>query len=189
MKIEFKQKLNIKSKIAISFSIALVGVIFLLYVFILPSKRAITDMRRSVYEMNVEMEKKYQKTLDLKRLNEKMKKIDPEVAAINNAFLSRERDVEFITALEAVAIDNGVQQSISLGQLQTDAKAVFAQMPITLEVFGGYQEVRKYLEGLENLSYYLIIKDLELGRETSTTQEGGGRSGLRATINATTYWR
>ncbi len=187
-------KIDLKNKIIASL-VGFLAVIFcLIYFVVRPTIMDIKAMGSEIEAQRVDLEKKYIKGQSLRQLTENLKKIEPKLNLLDQIFINKNRELEFITSLENQAANNQIAQKINLSPTQPTASQEFQKNSLQLFTNGGFIKQLSYLTSLESLSYYINIKLLEL-----SLASGGGPAAANANeiepnsinmlINADTYWK
>lgn len=161
--------------------------------------RDIKTMGGTIEEQMMDLEKKYIKGNSLRQLTENLKKIEPKLDLLDQIFINKNRELEFITTLENEANNNRVAQKINLNSPDTAEKQEFQKNSLQLLAQGDFNKLLKYLMDLESLSYYINIKLLEItpitdsGKTAVNNQAaaatGNGTGNLNMLIDANTYWK
>lgn len=191
-------KINLKNKIIINL-IGFMGVFFcLVYFIVVPTIIDIKSMGSEIDAQRIDLEKKYIKGQSLKQLNENLKKIEPKLNLIDQIFINKNRELEFITSLENEAAKNQITQKINLSSGQATENQEFKKSSLQLLTSGGFSSQLSYLTDLESLSYYINIKLLELTPASSNNKRPSSEGSQTADnipgainmlINADTYWK
>lgn len=197
------QKIDLKNKIIASL-IGLVLIIFaLIYFIVVPTIKDIKTMGEEIAGQIIDLEKKYIKGNSLRQLTENLKKIEPKLNLLNQIFINKNRELEFITTIENEATDSQVSQKINLSSPKNTENQEFQKNSLQLFTRGGFNQQLKYLINLESLDYYINIKSLELssspgdrpavsgldnnGQETSISKNELNEINL--SLLADTYWK
>lgn len=188
-------KFNLKNKIAASVGGFLLVIFCLLYFIIIPTITDIKNMSGEIEEQRIDLEKKYIKGQSLKKLSDNLKSIEPKLDLLNQLFINKNRELEFITTLENRAGLNRLNQKINLNPPQAADNQDFQKADLQLLLTGKFSRLLKYLLDLESLGYYTNIKSLELsparGQEAVSDEAAAPDNLINVTmfINADTYWR
>lgn len=186
-------KFDLKNKITISLVGWLAIILSLVYFIVIPTVKEIKVINNAIEAERQDLEKKYVKGQSLKQLTENLNKIEPKLKLLDQIFINKNRELEFITSLENEANKNQVSQKINLSAPQPEANQNFQKTGLQLFTKGGFLKQLKYLLALERLSYYINVKLLELspaGREPIKieNQAAGETSSLNMYLDADTYW-
>lgn len=191
-------KINLTKKIFISFFSLLLFILFILYFIILPTIKTIKTIGDEIQAQRVDLEKKYIRGQNLKQLSENLKKIEPQLAKLDQIFINQNRELEFITTLEHVASENNIIQKINLGSLQPLSGQIYQKMPLQLSTQGNFMRQINYLATLEALNYYININSLELLSspaqvvpivQSQENMQDINQSNINMIISADTYWK
>ena len=175
-------KFDLKNKITVSLTGFLVITLSLIYFIILPTIKEIKAMGLAIEAQREDLEKKYIKGQSLKKLTENLNKIEPKLKLLDQIFINKNRELEFITSLENEANKSQVSQKINLSAPQPEANQNFQKTGLQLFTKGGFEKQLQYLLSLEHLSYYINVKLLEL------SPVGGETNSLNMYLDADTYW-
>lgn len=193
-------KFNLKNKITASSVGFLVIILSLIYFIVVPTIKEIKTMGSAIEAQREDLEKKYIKGQSLRQLTENLNKIEPKLDLLNQIFINKNRELEFITSLENEANKNQVSQKINLSAPQKAENQNFQKTSLQLFTKGGFIRQLQYLVNLEHLSYYINVKLLELslaggGEPAKTDSQGQGlppadpeTNSLNMYIDADTYW-
>jgi len=188
-------KLNLKDNIAASVGCFLLVIFGLLYFIIIPTIADIKSMSGEIEEQRIDLEKKYIKGQSLKKLSDNLKSIELKLDLLNQLFINKNRELEFITTLENRASLNRLNQKINLSSPQVADNQDFQKADLQLLLTGKFTRLLKYLLDLESLGYYTNIKSLELSparsQEAVSDEAAAPDNLINVTmfINADTYWR
>jgi len=191
-------KFNLKNKITASLAGFLVVLLSLIYFIVIPTVREIKTMGDSIDAQREDLERKYIKGQSLKKLTENLNKIEPKLELLDQIFINKNRELEFITSLENKANKNQISQKINLKSPEKTENQNFQKTDLQLFARGGFIKQLQYLTDLEQLNYYINVKLLELspanGGEPVKTDSQGSQSSsvetnnLNMYIDADTYW-
>jgi Tfp pilus assembly protein PilO len=195
MILEKYQKLSLRNKIIATLVLFILIIFALIYFIVVPTIEDIKTMSKQIEEQKIDLETKYVKGNNLRQLTEDLKKIEPKLNLLDQIFINKNRELEFITTLENEANKSQVSQKINLNSPQATENQQFKKNSLQLITRGGFNKQLKYLMNLESLDYYINIKLLEIAptsfdnTETNGTPTAGDETtGLNMLINADTYW-
>lgn len=177
-------KFNLKNKMLISAAGFLLVIFSLVYFLVLPTIKDIKNMSAEIEAQRLDLEKKYIKGQSLKQLSDNLNKIEPKLKLLEQIFINKNRELEFITSLEAEANKNETEQKINLSSPLPAENQNFQKTDLQLFAKGGFTELLKYLADLESLNYYINVKSLEL------TPFAGSAAAAKINmyLSADTYW-
>jgi len=191
----FLNNISLKYKIlAVNCGLLLV-LISGIYLIVLPSLEEINRIKDDIYQERLDLEQKYQRSQSLKKLSTNLKSIEGKIENIDQVFISQNRELEFITALEQTAEKNQIAQKILLGKAQTAVGDKFyKKIPLQIQAQGNFVDLIQYLQGLETLNYYINIKSIELSgsggaQRPQFSVETNSNRQINANIVADSYWK
>jgi Tfp pilus assembly protein PilO len=190
------EKFNLKNKITVSL-VGFIIVFFCLICFIVtPTIKDIKSMSEQIEAQKIDLEKKYIRGHGLKQLAENLKKVQPQLSLLDQIFINKNRELEFITALENKANASRISQKISLSAPEATESQQFQKSNLRLYIQGKFDKQLEYLLNLESLNYYVNIKSLEFAptsdvgansQENQLPQNQGNN--INMFISAETYWK
>ncbi len=185
MNFKFLANLGIKQKIAVSI-VVLIAVLFVgLYFFIFNTIQDIKDLRNEIISEKIEVEKKINREKNLSNLSIKLKKIESQSNKIENIFLKKNNELEFIKTIENIASNNNVTQNINLLPGKDEKKV--NKTIINLRVEGSYEDILNYIKDLELLKQYINIINLNISAQDNKEPEEENTVILN--ISAETFWK
>lgn len=185
-------KLNLKKKIIITIITFFFFIFIIIYFIIIPSVRDIKNIKNEIEIQRTDLERKYLKGQNLRRMSEKLKKAEEKIHILDQVFISQNFGLEFITTLEEVASRNNVTQKINLLSSLDPDDSLYKIIPIQLFSQGNFVQQLGYLVNLEILNYYINIKSLELSsnpKKILTSNEEVSQNNVNMLISADTYWQ
>ncbi|MBI2459044.1 MAG: hypothetical protein HYV53_00645 [Parcubacteria group bacterium] len=180
-------KFSLKNKITASLIGFLLIILSLIYFIVMPTIKEIKAMGKTIEAQREDLEKKYLKGQSLKQLTENLNKIEPKLKLLDQIFINKNRELEFITSLENQANKNQVSQKINLSAPSEDNKDL-QKTGLQLFTRGDFIKQLGYLTGLERLSYYINVKILELSLAAGGEQTQSPEASLNMYLDADTYW-
>lgn len=185
-------KLNLKKRIIITIITFFFFIFIIIYFIIIPSVRDIKNIKNEIEIQRTDLERKYLKGQNLRRMSEKLKKAEEKIHILDQVFISQNFGLEFITTLEEVASRNNVTQKINLLSSLDPDDSLYKIIPIQLFSQGNFVQQLGYLVNLEILNYYINIKSLELSsnpKKILTSNEEVSQNNVDMLISADTYWQ
>lgn len=175
------KKMRVKNRLISIFAFLIILDLVIIYFFIFPTINKIKSTRNEIINLKIDLENKVTREKNMADLNQKIKKIEPQLEKINQIFVNENREIEFITALEDLEKKYKVTQTLNLEVNNKQKGENFTKVPIHLEVKGSFSDLMNYLNGIESLSYYVNISNISL--EKSETAQ------ISMKINGSTYWK
>ena len=161
----------------------------------------------SMRENKIKIENEYQGFESLLSRGQNLEKTIKDFETVNesypelaNVFLSKEKELEFITSLEEISQETGVTQQIIFSTEKTKKTNNIDIKPISLHLNGKLADILTYLNRLEALDYYVnlnsikIFKNISMGRKNapgSLNEDDGSSAGgsLNVQLSGETYWK
>ena len=185
-------KLNLKKKIIITIITFFFFIFVIVYFIIIPSIRDIKNIKNEIEIQRIDLERKYLKGQNLRKMLEKLKKAEEKIHILDQVFISQNFGLEFIMTLEEIASKNNVTQKINLLSSSDPDDSLYKIIPIQLFSQGNFVRQLDYLVNLEILNYYINIKSLELSsnpKEILASNEEVSQNNVNMLISADTYWQ
>lgn len=186
------QNLDIKKKInIIVFGISLI-IILIIYFAALPAINDIKKLRADLITRKIELEDKLNKDKNMVDLNDRLKKIEPELLTLDKIFINKNRELDFITIIESIEKKNLVKQKLVINSVSTEDKNIIKTIPIKIDVSGQYRNILQYLSDLESLSYYININTIDIGTTEKLNPMAPGDvsyGDINLSITADTFWK
>lgn len=182
------KKLNLKNKL-ISLSIFFLILNFgLFYFLILPTISRIKSQRDEILNLKIDLENKVTRERNMSDLNQKIKKIEPQLEKLNQIFVNQNREIEFITSLEELEKKYSVSQRLNLEINNMQKNEGFNKVPINIVASGNFTNIINYLVGIESLNYYIDINGITIGKEDGASQDQQNPK-VNMKISGYTYWK
>lgn len=189
MNLSSYKKLGLKEKI-ILINLVLLGISGgLIYFLILPNINDISKIKNEIDAQLIDLEVKYQRGQSIKKLNTNLKKIEPEMATLDQAFIKESEQINFITSLEELATKHNLKQKLTMGKAQKSSNS-FKKIPLQISLEGSYLSMLSYLHSLEILDNYINISALEISSTSANIDENGmSKNNLLMNLAVDTYWQ
>jgi Tfp pilus assembly protein PilO len=188
------KKINIPKKIFIAVIGFLVIIFIIFHFFIAPTLNDIKKLSNDIIFQKIDLENKLINEKKLISLNEKILKIEPQLEKLDQIYINKNRDLEFITTMEGMAEKNSMNQKIifdpSTGVVEQDYKKVL----LNFELNGNYFNFLKYLNDLETLPYYINIFNIEASIGNSNLNQANdhafnSKNNINIVMSANTFWK
>ena len=174
-------------------------VVGMLVFILLPTINAITNLQREILTKKIELEETLVKEQNMSKLNEKIKKIEPKLAEFNSIYIHENEELEFITALEELALANNVKQTLGLLTESAASEGEHKKIPLNIAAVGNFFNITNYLAELESLDYYISVEgfDLSSGNKTlsgnslkvATPESIPTNDSVQLNLSAYSYWK
>lgn len=182
-------EMRTESKIMMAVGGAVLVGAALIYFVILPTIERIQEVNEDIQSQRAEVERKYKQRKKVGELAEQVDTVMSQVSWLNKPFVLDSRKLEFVTSLEQLAAEKGVEQDLELEISDSEEKDFYEVIPITITTSGSFDRQLDYLVGLETLSEYINIRYLKMGSkrlEKEVSEEEGEE--INMLILADTYW-
>lgn len=147
-------RLALEKKIIIAIA-ALAGIAALIIGgVIVPTIRYIKDLDNETYELRVYLEKKYERSLNVRSTLKQVETIKAELTNVLDRLFREGDELNLITDLEAIAAKNAVSQKIISSNLDSIADH---RVTMSLTITGDYLDILNYLADIENERYFISI--------------------------------
>jgi Tfp pilus assembly protein PilO len=197
MKLPFWSKLNLKNK---NIAIAIVVIIAnaaVIYFLILPTIDKIKSLRNEILNIEIDSANKITQERNIHDLNNKIKKIQPQLDKINSIFINQNREIEFISALEELADKYTVNQKLNIDFNNPAKGDIFNTVPVSINANGNFNNLVSYLSAIEAMSYYINIDNVSFTANTNTANtNNNGRpfenknvSTVDLSFSGHSYWK
>jgi len=186
-----KRKIGPKKEKTI-FIFYLCGAAALAIFVIIPSAPAITAVSRQITAEKVSLrenrgeENSFKETLSSYRL------FESKAYLLNRSVMNKNRNLEFITALEDAAEENNLDQKITVGNYQNIDESGHSRMPLQLALRGSFTDELKYLQTLEKMPIYFNVTKLTFNAPAggnANDNAGGEKKSIALFITSDTFWQ
>ncbi|MEK7202801.1 MAG: type 4a pilus biogenesis protein PilO [Patescibacteria group bacterium] len=184
--------MKLRKKILISLFVFFIVILTLLFFIILPAIREINRIGRDIETQRMDLEKKFNRGQNLKQLSKNLNEIEPKLVKLDQIFINKNNELEFITALEKIAATNKINQKITLGNSELIEGKIYKKVPIQLLAQGNFIDQLNYLLNLESLNYYINIKSLEISKTKNfidNSSKDFPQANLNLLLSSDTYWQ
>ncbi len=187
-------KLPSKQKIFVLPSVLLIASFLVFYFLILPSIAKIKEIRSEILNQKIELKNNIKQSQNINKLNEELKNIKPKMEKLDQIFINKNRELDFITLIESIADKHALEQKISLNPGQDNPEEIYKTSPINISLKGNYSNIIKYLKDIESIKYYLNVKSISISSDGSQKDyniigETDTEKNVSAIINADIYWK
>lgn len=154
-----------------------VGLGLVVAFIILPTWREIQRITAAIQSERESLEFKYQRGQRMRKVALEYRKVKQYRDRLNAMYIPSGDELEFITTLEHLRREYGVDAAPALEQIREDLPPN-APLPLTVTVRGSYRQILAYLFALERLHYYydignIAVKGTDPGRGDVTVVLSG----------------
>ena len=190
------KNIGIKYKIILTLFTNSLIIISIIYFIIIPRVGYIKESGRQIIRRRVFLEEQYIKVRRFMASNKDMNLVDADIQKLDEVFVDYDKDLQFIETLEKVAIDNNINQRISLGSIKNEGSSDFERITLEISADGNFLNIMNYLISLETLNYYINISSLDIYKPSTYNINNGllgdepnSLSRVICKITADTYWK
>ncbi|KKW36392.1 MAG: hypothetical protein UY81_C0030G0005 [Candidatus Giovannonibacteria bacterium GW2011_GWA2_53_7] len=149
-------------KMTVITSALLACIALVLFAIIIPTARDVRDIRANLLSEQKELEERYQRGLLLKKLRADLANIQNDIALVDQAILTKEKSVAFITRLETLASAYGITHRLTLPLPEKTEKEGTIPVNFSLQWRGEWRALLRALAALEQEPYYLPITTIHI---------------------------
>ncbi|MDD2807066.1 MAG: type 4a pilus biogenesis protein PilO [Patescibacteria group bacterium] len=163
--------MKIRQKISLTILTVIILIFGVVYLVIIPTISDIKQISNSVFAERVDLEKKYLRGQLLKKTVADFEKIKPQQDRLNNVFIEAGNELNFVTAIETLAADNGIEQNIRLNASRQNESAFISSLPIEITAIGNFDNVLNFTSAIEKLPFYFNSAAMTLESTNSTANQ------------------
>lgn len=186
-----------KQQMVISLVLFILFVALFLYFFIFNNIQAIYNIKKEIITKKLDLKTVADRQKNIGSLINNLKKIEPQLSSLQNIFISKNRELEFITTLEDIAEKNSVEQKLNISDTTKIGKNGYETALLEIKVQGLFPNIMEYLRSIESLNYYINIKSLNVNKMggsgsallSNDKSSQGNSPMLELVIQADTYWK
>ena len=157
--------MSFRLKIIISIISVTIIILAIIMLVIIPTINDIRTISAAIFQERVDLEEKYLRGQLLKKTVSDFEKIKPQKDVLDSIFIHESDELAFISTLEDLSTENGVQQTLNLETRNIRENKGIKYFPLKITVEGSFVQVMNYLSGLENLKYYFNISSINLSAD------------------------
>jgi Tfp pilus assembly protein PilO len=161
--------------------ISLLLIFLLIFIILRPAFLEVKDLSVKIEKEQQDLEELYQRGKTLSQVKDELKKIGDKKEILNEIFWGQNKELEFITTLEKISSQNNITQNVSLRE-QQGYQDKYKIMTVGLSLTGGFQNLIKYLQAIENLNFYFNITSFSINSLSNKDNQ------LEISLEANTYW-
>lgn len=168
--------LNLKQKILAS-NLSIIGVLLIITATIIyPTTKSILSLRQDIGSIQTQLEERYEKTQKLKRSLKELSEVKVLTAQLEKAFVKPGEELSLITTFEQIASQNQIDQTLNLADVNEQKQHYYR---LSFLNNGSLANHLAYLVAVEQLPYYVIIKNLNFEKRQLGQNNANGPVTLR----------
>jgi|GEM_PF-2703567 len=187
-----KQKLGPRQDKVI-FAIYLGGAITLAALVIVPAALVLIAVSQQIAAQKASLQENLGGQNSFKEALSSYRLFESKINILNESVLSKNRNLELITALENTAENNNLEQKITVGDYQNIASSERSRMPLQLALRGSFVDELNYLQTLEKMPVYINITKLNFstpaGNSADINYDVSENQPVSLFITADTFWQ
>lgn len=172
-------KLTTQYKIILIISILII--ILLIFYFLINNYllAKIEELNKDIYDSQVTYKIYEDQKNNITKIKSDYKKVKDDSLKLSKVFITPDRALDFISALENIASENRITQQINLQEINKNTKDI-QKISIQLNLDGDYFDIIRYINRLEALEYYINISNLNFSKVENIT---------RLNLKADSFWK
>lgn len=181
---------SIKNKLIIAVISILLVLIAISIGVIYPATKKIGELNNSIAKIQNEMEQKYENSQKLRRTMRELDDIENETKKFEKATIKLGDELIIITELENLALKHNIDQTLNVSFISNAAKikkpgTEYYELSFLNNAF--FENHINYLNDLENLPYYVIIKNIRLEKRQGNMLNDSEKAPVTLSFNAKIY--
>ncbi|HOZ36789.1 MAG TPA: type 4a pilus biogenesis protein PilO [bacterium] len=178
-------------------------IIGLVVLLIWPTAKNLRQDKQIVVQSRQAMSELLARGQNVDKNQKNLELIEGNLHLLDEAYLKKGEELNFITDLEQAAAANNVEQAIDFNNELGEEKNSIKTIPLELKINGDLKEIMAYINALERLPYYVDIARIDFSsgnprelRQASTQayqEEAGAETNtqniISAKLNGATYWK
>ena len=167
----------------IAFGLLLAALVILVVV---PSFKKIRLINEQVLEERIRLKKLYTKGQVQKTVQQNFASIKNEVQFLDEMLLKENQELDFITQIEHVAENSGIEIDMSIGKTKRIPEQRFSELEVNYTVNGSWEQFMEWISGIESLPTYTNIHEINVAIHTDDSNELERNAIIG--IEANTFW-
>ncbi len=150
------------------------GILLVSFGIILPTLLSIKAIREDIDAAQIAMDQQYRQQQALRDLAANLQATREITSEVNSYAIREGEELRFIQALESVAEDIGLVQTINLDTANQQTVSDWEKsIPLTVTLRGPFPDILRYLRNTEALPYRISIHDIRISEaQTSSVAPG-----------------
>jgi type IV pilus assembly protein PilO len=173
------EKLTVVQRALMAVGIFLVIIVGFVWYFIWPKLGEISTYRTKLEKIEKQLSTAKRNAAALKKFQEKMKEAEAQFKTAMRALPEKEEIPSLLTSISKSGQDAGLEFLLFEPKPEV-RKEFYAEIPVAINVTGGYHDLAVFLDKISRLSRIVNVKDISMGR----TKEG---TDLNTSCTAVTY--
>lgn len=175
-------KLSVKKNTLIKITIIIILGGLELWFITLPNIQEIKSIQNDISRQFEDVDRQLTKGQTMRKLKEDLEKIDPFLTRLDSIFVIPAQQLEFIVALEELAIQENVETNLTLGNIPTNSKNNFITVPLDIRIDSTFKNFVEYLTELQKFNFYININTINISAQSQTDK-------INSALKGITYWK
>jgi len=158
--------MTFKKRTSLSLAVFSILTIFLAVFLIYPLFERIKNNSETISLQKADLASLETKTANLKKFQNLLEEIEPNLTKMDKLFINSEAPVDFISFLETIAQDCEISLKISRSLSEKSKKDIWPSLIFQISSTGSFPKFFKFFEKLENSPYLIKIQNLNIRRLT-----------------------
>lgn len=181
---------SIKNKLIIAVIVIVIVLAAISIGVVYPATKKIGELNSAIAKIQNEMEQKYENSQKLRRTMRELENIESETKKFQEATVKLGDELSIITQLENLALKHNIDQTMNVSFVGTEAKikkpgTEYYELSFLNNAF--FENHINYLDDLENLPYYVIIKGIKLEKRQGSLTDNTEKTPVTLSFNAKIY--
>lgn len=153
-----------KNEQIILFVIAALGILLGYYYLLTPQISRISLLRKNITQKKAEIQKARNMIAKKPQLEREFQTVQRLIKEYQKRMPGEDKIPDFLSSLTDIANEHKVKlMSIDPGKLKTSGKAsIYTEYPIALGIKGGYHQIARFVNKLENLERFVKINHISI---------------------------
>lgn len=173
------EKLSVVQRILIAVGIMLVIIVGFVWYFIWPKVGEISEYQTKLDKIEKQLKTAKRNAAALKKFQAKMKEAEAQFKTAMRALPEKEEIPSLLTSISKSGQDAGLEFLLFEPKPEV-RKEFYAEIPVAINVTGGYHDMAVFLDKVARLSRIVNVKDISMGRTKDGTE-------LNTSCTAVTY--
>lgn len=146
-----------KNKFFINIVAVFIALLAVVFFIIYPAMHEITSIKKEIANEKAKLETKLNMGLNIKNVKKDLEEVQSSIDLLDNIFIAKGAELDFITELEQIADQNNIALSINPDFSEDEAKKYFQAVPLQFYLAGDYHNLLNFISELEAMPYYYNI--------------------------------
>ncbi len=181
---------SIKNKLILIVIIIVLVLVAISIGVIYPAVKKIGALKENIAKIQNEMEQKYENSQKLRRTMRELESTDIAVKKFTQTTVNPGDELKIITELENLALKYNIDQTLNVSYSGSNSKikkpsTEYYELSFLNNAF--FEDHINYLNDLEKLPYYVIIKSVKLEKRQGSSTSDAEKTPVTLSFNAKIY--